>query len=122
MKTSKKLRPLVLLIIILTAISCSDDISDCELTNSGTIQVENMRNNGVLQVHFNKGKIPVNGIGDLTVKPGEQANIQLPAGVHNVKTNLVITDCSGNRCSVSTTRLDEKDVDLSACATSNLIY
>ncbi len=122
MKTTKKLSTLVLLIILVNAISCSEDTSECDLANTGIIYVENSRDKGVLQVHLNKSKISVNGSGDLTVLPGEKANIQLPAGQHNVKTNLIITTCVGARCSVSSTRLEEKDVNLSSCESLNLIY
>ena len=123
MKILKRLCTPAFLSLLFAFASCSKDELDCIKNNTGTIIVENSRNNGSVQVYFNEtGTISVNGSGDLSILPGEKQSIQLPAGQHNVKARLIISSCNGGRCSVSSSGLPEKDVDLNSCQDLNLIY
>lgn len=123
MKITKKLSTLALLVILFMLSSCSDDTPECEMSNTGTIIIENTRSKGTVQVFFNKtGTIAINGPGNLNIPSGEKASIELPAGQHNVKARLSISSCSGNRCQISTSGLPEKNVDLSSCDDFNLSY
>ena len=125
MKTRFYFRTLLLLCCLFSAIGCSKEDSAplCEMNNTGTIAVENTRSNGSLQVFFDRtGTIPVNQTGELNIATGEKASLQKPAGPRNLKVNLIISNCNGERCSVSSSRLEEKNVDLTACEEVNIIY
>jgi hypothetical protein len=125
MKTRFYFRNLVLLCCIFIASACSKEDSAplCEENNTGTIIVENTRANGALQIFFDRtDAIPVNEAGELNIAPGEKASIQKPSGPRNLKANLLISDCNGGRCLVSSSRLEEKNVSLAACDEINIIY
>lgn len=110
------------LVFILATCSCSKEDA-CESNNTGTLTFVNSNRNGTLQVFINNfGTIAVNGPGDVSVPPGESVSVDLPAGPQNLKARLSFSSCSGNRCSVSTSGLPERDVDLSACERSNVSY
>jgi hypothetical protein len=113
----------MLITVLLCATSCAKEIPSCEETNIGTIIVENSRTKGVVKIYFNEtDRIPINGSGDLNIPPGEKANMSLPAGLHNVKAILSITECTGGRCHTTTSGLPEKNTDLASCEDLNLIY
>ncbi len=103
-------------------ICCSEDPATCELNNSGTVEFENTRNNGVLQIFFDKSRISVNGSGDLNIPPGEKASSDLPVGEHNIKVRLLISNCSGNRCQVSSSMLSDSDEDIFQCQQRTFAY
>lgn len=121
MKHLKFTKFLILPIVVFLLASCESK-SICEEGNTGSIVVENKRTKGNINVYFNPSRIGSNTPGDLVIKPGEKGSTELPAGVHNVLVRLIISECNGSRCSVSSSTLDEKDIDLSACESLNMAY
>ena len=107
--------------MLILGVSCTKT-PGCELNNTGTIVVKNFHPHGFLQIHVDKNNVPANASGDLSVKAGEEGSLELPAGKHNIKAILVITTCSGGRCSVSTSGQGNDDINLASCETKNLIY
>lgn len=103
--------------------SCSgDDPSLCETNNSGSVEFENSRDNGVIQVFFDQDRISINGSGDLNLQPGEKVSTDLSVGMHNIKVRLVISECVNNRCRVSSTMLSDTDEDIVQCRVKSFVY
>ena len=113
---------LIVLILSISFSSCQEDPPACEMQNTGTFVIENGHPNGSLEVYFNKGKVPINGLGDLSLEPGEKGNMELSVGNHNIKAILVITDCSGDRCMVSSSSQNDSDEELRQCEIRNFVF
>ncbi|NAS13750.1 hypothetical protein [Poritiphilus flavus] len=121
MKTLKIRFPLFVLFILTLSASC-ESTEACEEDNIGTIALENKRTEGNLHLYINPVRIGSNTPGDISVPPGEKASIDIPAGSPNIVVRLIVTSCSGERCMVRSTQLDEKSLDVSSCEVVNLAY
>ena len=115
------IQALVYGLISISAISCQDKLDQCALDNTGSLEVSNTRVKGSLYVFYDKSKLTL-GNADLIVGPGETVDDQLPVGAHHVQAYLVISSCNGGRCSVSYGETIERDIDLSACDNSFIVY
>lgn len=121
MKTLRIQLPLMILFLLTLSTSCESNEA-CEDNNIGTIALQNNRTEGNLQLYINPVRIGSNTPGDLSVPPGETKSIDIPAGSPNILVRLLVTTCSGERCAVRSTQLDERPVDVSSCEVVNLAY
>ena len=124
MKTQGKFYTLLFVLLIVFTTSCEDDsVEPCDEDNIGTIILENKGGvEGKLHLYINPARIGSNTPGDISVEPGEKGSIDVPAGTHNILVRNIITECSGNRCAIRSTQLDEKSIDVSACQNLNMAY
>ena len=122
LKSLKWTYSLSIVVLGLSFSACDDDPPACEMQNTGTFVVENSHANGSLQVHFNKSRVGANSVGDLSIQPGEKGSMELPAGNHKIVAILLISDCSGSRCSVQSSLRNDSREDLSACETRNYVF
>jgi hypothetical protein len=111
---------LIVLVLGLSFASCEDDPAACEMQNTGTFIVENGAREGTLEVHFNQARPGRKG--DLSLQPGEQGSIELPAGKVSLLARLVVSDCVGSRCRVQSTTRNDSEEDLAPCETRNFIF
>ena len=123
MKTLGNFYTLLIVLLLVLTTSCTDDSAEpCDEDNVGTIILENKGVDGSLQLYVNPVRIGSNTPGDLSVQPGEKASIDVPAGSHNILVRSFKSECSGNRCFIQSTPLDEKSIDVSACQNLNMAY
>ena len=117
MKTSKKLAVrLCLLSIILINFSCSsDDTAECEMSNQGTVVLDNSANNGTLYVYFNESGRLITGSETIRIAPNEIGSIDYPAGPINVKAFVFFN-------TLNIGDLVERDIDLGTCETKTIVY
>lgn len=117
MKTSKKIVVILFLFsIALANFSCSsDDTSECEMSNQGTVILDNSRNNGTLFVFFNDSGDLRRGSETVRINPNETGSVAYPAGPINVKAYVVFS-------TLNIGDLVEKDIDLQSCETTTIVY
>lgn len=106
---------------IVASISCKKTPA-CELANTYTVTIENSHRNGNLQVNIDRDFRAANGPGEYTIAPGEIETIELSSGIHVIKAKLVITQCNGSRCGITTYGQEDKEIDQPACGGATLIY
>ena len=121
MKTPRIFYVVVLVSVLFTSTSC-ENTEACEEANSGTITLENLGAEGNLQLYINPVRIGSNTPGDLSVSPGEKKSIDLAAGVPNILVRRITSICSGTRCQIQSTTLEERSLDISSCETINMAY
>lgn len=133
MKTSFRITPRLLkqffttisiAILLLSSTSCSKDDMDCEENNTGVLIATNTRSKGTLKVFFNREPRSGNTPGDLNIKPGESANMDLLSGQISIFALLDLSSCNpeGTVCMRQAETLESKIVDLSACQEFNIAY
>ena len=115
MNTSKKLVVLLLLLICsVINYSCSDDTSECEMSNQGTVILDNTKNSGTLFVFFNTDDLR-RGRETINIPPNQTGSVDYPAGPINVKAYVFF-----NTLNLGDTV--EKDFDLESCETTTIVY
>lgn len=121
-RTKYIFRYFILLILLGIIYSCGEDTLLCEANNTGSVEFENTRNKGVIQVFFDKERISANGSGDLNIQPGERASSDLLVGSHNIKVRVIISECVNSSCQVSSTLLSDTDEEIFQCQTRSYAY
>ena len=107
---------LFLLGIVFSNYSCSgDDTSECEMSNQGTVILDNSRNSGTLYVFFNDSGDLRRGSQTISIDPNTTGSIDYPAGPINIKAYIFFN-------SLNIGDLVEKDIDLESCETTTLVY
>lgn len=102
--------------------SCSKNAKPCEDNNTFTLKVENTSSTGVLGFNIDKDFVSVNTPGDYTVPQNSSLEVDVSAGSHVIKARLIVSSCSGGRCSISVTGKADKDVNSQSCNTTTLVY
>ena len=116
MKASKKIAVLLILsVCTLTNYSCSDDTSECEMSNQGTVILDNTRNNGTLFVFFNDSGDLRRGTQTIRIDPNKTGSVDYPAGPINVKAYVVFN-------TLNIGDLVEKNIDLGTCEKTTIVY
>ena len=106
---------LFLIAIALANYSCSDDTSECEMNNQGTVILDNTRNSGTLFVFFNDSGDLRRGSQTIRIDPNKTGSVDYPAGPINVKAYVVFN-------TLNIGDLVEKDIDLESCEKTTLVY
>lgn len=121
MKTPSIFYVITLLTILFAGTSCENSEA-CEEGNMGTITLENLSAEGNLHLYINPVRIGSNTPGDLSVSPGEKKSIDVSAGLPNILVRRITSTCSGTRCQIRSTTLEDKTVDINSCETINIAY
>ena len=115
MNTSKKIIALVVLsVFTIINYSCSDDTSECEMSNQGTVILDNTRNDGTLFVFFNTNDLR-RGRETINIPPNQTGSVDYPAGPIDVKAYVFY-----NTLNLGDTV--EKNIDLATCEKTTIVY
>ncbi len=116
MKTSKQIVVLLLLLVCSIAnYSYSDDTSECEMSNQGTVILDNTRNDGTLFVFFNDSGDLKRGTQTIRIDPNKTGSVDYPAGPIKVKAYVVFN-------TLNIGDLVEKDINLESCEKTTIVY
>ena len=94
----------------------------CEDNNTYTLVVVNNLPKATINFNIDKDFVSVNGGGDYSVKAGETTRVSVQAGSHTVYARSIITNCVGNRCSVSVAGKAPQTINQQACSEATLAY
>ncbi len=113
---------ILLSILVFLTLACEKESPLCATQNVGTMEVTNNFTQGTLQVYIDTPPRSGNGIGDISVPAGETKTSDLPTGTHDIYAILVVTTCSGSRCSVNPSPQKDKEVEIKQCSTQSIFY
>jgi len=107
---------LLLLVCSVVNYSCSDDTSECEMSNQGTVILDNTKNNGTLYVFFNpQNNNLIRGTETIRIAPNQTGSVDFPAGPIDVKAYVFYN-------TLNIGDLVEKDIDLDTCEKTTIVY